>query len=262
MTPANQGLFTSVISTGAQKVVTNLESPNANNLTKLTGSISNLKVTRASASFVFTQEDQTGLGVVAVAAAIAGLGGQAMAAASNASAVEEEADYLEFEVNGEPVKGWVWRNPFQNGDVVSIAAARSEAHWESYGMARLNDRTIALYPHCSRGRARHFVNAFKWWFFGAGGFVSFVGIPLFYFTAGERFFEIKEIPIALLGLMAFFGVMTFSLSMKWMPFVRVAEKIFRTLDLPNPSNIDLVKSTKTKRAEHDPGELGAFYFRY
>ena len=239
-----------------------LEKPTANGLTKLTGKISNLKVTRASASFVFTEGEQTGLGVVAIAAAIAGLGGQAMAAASNASAVEEEADYLEFELNGEPVKGWVWRNPFQNGDVVSIAAARSEAHWESYGIARHEDKTIALYPHCSRGRTRHFMNAFKWWILAGGGFVVFVGIPFFYWIFRDKFFELKEPFLGLIGLMIFFGVMTFSLSRKWLPFVRVAEKVFRALDLPNPSNIDLVKSTKAKRTEHDPGELGAFYFRY
>ena len=76
--------------------------PNADGAVKLTGTIRNLKVTRASASFVFTESDQVKMGVIAVAAAIAGLGGQAIAAASNASAMEEEADYLEFDLDGQP----------------------------------------------------------------------------------------------------------------------------------------------------------------
>lgn len=100
-------------------VMTNfLPKPNADGLVLLSGTMRNLKVTRASANFVFTESDQTKMGVVAFASAIAGLGGQAMATASNASALEEEADYLEFELDGQLLKGWVWRNPFKDGDEV------------------------------------------------------------------------------------------------------------------------------------------------
>ncbi len=56
--------------------------------------------------------------------------------------------------------------------------------------------------------------------------------------------------------------MTLSLARKWMPFVRVAEKVFRALELPNPSHIDLVKSSKAQRKPDDPGEYGTFWFRY
>lgn len=56
--------------------------------------------------------------------------------------------------------------------------------------------------------------------------------------------------------------MTFSLSRKWMPFVRLAEKVFRALELSDPSNVDLVKSSNKQRTARDPGEFGTFYFRY
>lgn len=237
--------------------------PNIDGLVKLSGAVRNLKVTRASASFVFTESDQTKMGVVAVAAAIAGLGGQAMATASNASALEEEADYLEFELDGQPVKGWVWRNPFKEGDEVSVAAERrADGHWEAFGVQRPADRTVALYPHCSRGRVRHYKNAAWWWFFGWGGVSIFVMALLVSMTRGiSNFFETDSLQV-LVVLMTFLGVMTFSLSRKWMPFVRLAEKVFRTLELPDPSNVDLVKSSKAQRTERDPGEFGTFYFRY
>lgn len=237
--------------------------PNVDGLVKLSGTVRNLKVTRASASFVFTESDQTKMGVVAVAAAIAGLGGQAMATASNASALEEEADYLEFELNGQPVKGWVWRNPFKEGDEVSVAAERrADGHWEAFGVQRPADKTVALYPHCSRGRVRHYKNAAWWWFFGWGGVSIFVMALLVSMTRGlSNFFETDSLQV-LVVLMTFLGVMTFSLSRKWMPFVRLAEKVFRALELPNPSNVDLVKSSKAQRTERDPGEFGTFYFRY
>ena len=244
--------------------MTNFESqPNADGLVKLSGTVRNLKVTRTSASFVFTQTDQTKIGVVAVAAAIAGLGGQAMATASNASAMEEEADYLEFDLDGLPVKGWVWRNPFNEGDVVNVAAERKpNGHWEAYGVQRPRDKTVALYPHCSRGRARHIKNAAWWWFFGWGGWVLIFFIPLSFYLMGPTIFSDHGLYYSVTGLMTFFGVMTFSLSRKWMPFVRLSEKVFRALDLPNPSNVDLVKSSKRQRTEQDPGEFGTFYFRY
>jgi hypothetical protein len=222
-------------------------------------------VTRASASFVFTESDQTKMGVVAFAAAIAGLGGQAMAIASNASAsaMEEEADYLEFELDGQPVKGWVWRNPFHEGDEVSVAVERRpDGHWEAFGVQRPADKTVALYPHCSRGRARHFKNAAWWWLFGWGCASLLVFALLLSMTRGlSRLFEKDSLQV-FATLMTFLGVMTFSLSRKWMPFVRLAEKVFRALELPNPSDIDLVKSSNKQRTAHDPGEFGTFYFRY
>jgi hypothetical protein len=240
-----------------------LPTPNADGLVKLSGTLRNLKVTRASASFVFTDTDQTKLGVVAVAAAIAGLGGQAMVMTSSASAMEEEADYLEFDLDGLPVKGWVWRNPFQEGDEISVAAEpKPNGHWEAYGVQRTGDKTVALYPHCSRGQAKHFKNAAWWWLVGWGG--ANVVILTFIYGVAIGFSEPFEVDFLLIfaGLMLFYAAMTFSLSRKWLPFVRLAEKVFRALDIPDPSNVDLVKSSKKLRTEHDPGEFGTFYFRY
>jgi hypothetical protein len=240
-----------------------LPQPNADGLVKLNGTVRNLKVTRASASFVFTESDQTKMGVVAFAAAIAGLGGQAMAIASNASAMEEEADHLEFELDGRQVKGWVWRNPFKEGDEVTVAAEhRADGHWEAFGVQRPADKTVALYPHCSRGRARHLKNAAWWWFFGLGGFnLVLMTLVYAYINGFSQPFDVVFLQV-FAAVMLFYGVMTFSLSRKWMPFVRLAEKVFRALELPDPSNVDLVKSSNKQRTERDPGEFGTFYFRY
>ena len=65
-----------------------------------------------------------------------------------------------------------------------------------------------------------------------------------------------------MGCYAFFNLMTVYLTRKWMPFVRVAEKVFRALEWRNPGNGDLVKSSKDQRRADDPGEFGTFYFRY
>jgi hypothetical protein len=230
---------------------------------KLSGTISNYKVTRASANFVFTDSDKTTLGVVAIAAGIAGLSGQAISTASSAGA-EESADYVEFDLNDKPVKGWLWRSPFKEGDLVDVAAEWQSDHYEAAGIARPADHTIALYPHCSRGRARHIKNAAKWWLIGVSGLCLF-SLPLALFTAdADHFLYVlaNGMVWVFLGFYIFFGIATISMTRKWMVYVRLAEKVFRTLGLPDPSNIDLVKSSKAQRKPEDPGAFGTFYFRY
>lgn len=228
----------------------------------------NYRCTRAEASFVFTDSDKNSMGVVAIAAAIAGLSGPAIATAVNAASNEEEADYVEFELNGKTVKGWVWRSPFKEGDAVEVAAEWRGDHYEAAGIARPVDRIIAMHPHCSRGKSRHIQNSVKWWFLGTTLFFIFVALLT---LVSEGFDEFIPFLVGVHedggnfiygAVFIFFGLMTFSLTRKWMPFARLADKVFKTLNLPNPENIDLVKSSKTKHKPDDPNEFGVFYFRY
>jgi hypothetical protein len=239
-----------------------LKPPETGIAVKLVGKIEGYSQKRDSASFVFTKGDQNKMGVIAIAAAMAGLGGQAMATASNASAVEEEADYLEFSINGFPVKGWVWRSPFVEGDEVEIAAEWQGSYYEVFGIARPMDRMIALYPHCSRGRKRHIKTVLKWWFILAicGNFILMFLLMLAMFGGKSLTDFGGYITIAILS--AFYSVMFFCLGRKWMPFVRTAEKIFKTLGWENPGDVDLNKTSKEQRKPTDSGEFGTFYFRY
>lgn len=232
-------------------------------LVRLTGVIADYKVMRAGASFVFTDGDCNALGVVAVAAAIAGLSGAAISTAANATNAEEDADYVEFNLGGNAVRGWVWRSPFKEGDEVEVAADRRADYYEVAGIARPLDRIVALYPHCSRGRVRHIKNAVKWWFVGTTLLFILVLLFMSMMIPVDHIFQNEEgEAYVYFGAYLFFGLMTFSLSRKWMPFVRLAEKVFTTLGWPNPRSIDLVQSTKARREPNDPGELGTFYFRY
>ena len=159
------------------------------------------------------------MGVVAIAAALAGLSGQAMATASNATSMEEEADHVQFRLDGQLVKGWVWRSPFKEGDVVEVAAEWQGDHYEAFGIARPGDRTIALYPHCSRGRARHVKNAIKWWLWLGVLFPFLFSIFMEMLTSGVGdIFDV--IFFAAIGVVStFFALMFASLSRQWMPYV-------------------------------------------
>ncbi|MFH0128844.1 putative type VI secretion system effector [Variovorax sp. VaC1] len=233
-------------------------------LVKLTGVITNYKVTRSTASFIFTDSDRNAMGVVAIAAAAVGLSGPAIATASTAANTEEEADYVEFDLDGQVVRGWVWRSPFKEGEKVEAVVEWRGDHYETAGIARPSDRVIALYPHCSRGRTKHIRNAVKWWLIGTTLMVALLLLARIATLPIELAFRglLEEGAFVILGFYLFFGLMAFRLALRWMPFVRLTEKVFRTLGKSSPSNVDLVKSTKAQRKPDDPGELGTFYFRY
>ncbi len=239
-----------------------VDQPKLGGLVKLTGKLTTYQCRRETASFVLTSADQSGMGVVAIGAALAGLSGPAIATAANASTVEEEADHIKFSLDGNPVEAWLWRSPFKEGDCVEIAAEWQKDHYEAFGIARPSDRTIALYPHCSRGRIAHIKNATFW-----GFWLGFVGQFVFvtalgYFIMGFSIFTDPIYYGGLACLAVFIAVMSTSLARKWMPFVKVSEQVFKVLGWASPGKIDLVQSSKLQRTEKDPGEFGTFYFRY
>jgi hypothetical protein len=236
-------------------------------LQRITGTVSDLKCARDVASFVFSQSEQTAMGVVAIAASLAGASAQAASTAS--SDMMEEADYVEFTLDGQPVKGWLWRSPFDNGDAVEVVAEWQHDHFEAYAVARPADRMIALYPHCSRGRTSHWLNAGKWWAILStitltGTFLMFLLVSLFDSSSWEETIEIAAdlvpIPSIMLALLAL--IFTVLLAKRWMSFVGLAELVFRKLDLSGPGTIDLKKSSTRQRTSADGAEYGVFYFRY
>jgi len=238
-----------------------VDKPRVNSVVRLTDTITNYRCTRAYASFVFGESNQHQFGAIAVVAAFAGMGGQAASIVGAASDMEEPADYVEFDLDGNHVKGWVWRSPFKDGDTVVIAAERSGEHYEAYGVARPSDRTIALYPHCSRAKKRHIRNAIKWWL----AFNAFIfGPPMIWIWHSVGLNVLREPRIIWfnVALAGSFILMFTSLARQYMPFVRVAQKVFDVLGLPDAKNIDLVKSSNRQRTSQDPAEFGTFYFRY
>jgi len=248
-------------------MTTFLTHPENNALEKISGRVTKLKKRRDTASFVFTESDQTTMGVVAVGAALSGLSGVAATLSTHASSMEEEADYVEFDLDGRRLSGWLWRSPLNEGDSVDAAVERHGDHYELFGIVKKEERIIALYPHCSRGRSSHVKNAVKWMLIFE--VISFIALSLISidFDTGELWLWsmlassstvrwIFSVFFLAISLIAFWMIW------KWMPFVRLAEKVFRVLELGQPAHIDLVKSSKKLAKEDDAPECGVMYFRY
>ncbi len=88
----------------------------------LRGRIQNLRKTRCRRDFVFTASDRTNMGATAIAAGLTGLGGVAAGLGTMAMDTTEEADLLEFELDGKSVQAWVWISVFEEGDEVEVVA--------------------------------------------------------------------------------------------------------------------------------------------
>lgn len=232
----------------------------------LRGCVENLRKTRRSQDFFFTESDRKKMGATAIAVGLAGLGGIAVGLAGMAMDTTEEADLLEFDLDGKPVKAWVWQSVFDEGDEIEVVAEQWGDHWQGYGIRRLSDRIVALHPHCSRGRYAHYKTSLRLWLK--------VCLPLLLFmyvlTGGMAFFDPLHnwgnlIIVWILGgalVMTISGGIAFRMSRKFMGFVSLAEGIFRGFGWSDVKNIDLPAITKKSKTAGDPGALGVLFFRY
>ncbi|MGL5181466.1 putative type VI secretion system effector [Herbaspirillum huttiense] len=231
-------------------------------LIKMSGTIRHYTCERGEASFVLTRKDKARMGMVSVALAAAGMGGQAIATASNAASLQEEADYVEFDLDGNKVKGWLWRSPFKEGDIVDAVVAWQGEYFELIAVAKPADRLIALYPHCVRGRRAFYGLVFRWWFIFAGIYPPVFTFLLLWFGGMTRALFKLPFWISWGGSAAGFTFVIFMLTLQWTPFGKAAQRVFSVLGLNDPSGVDLKKTTKVQRKPGDPPEMGAFFFRY
>ena len=234
----------------------------------LQGHIGNLRKSRCSWDFLFCDADRAKIGATAIAAGLVGLGGVAVGLSGMAMDTTEEADLIEFELDGKPVKAWVWWSVFSEGDEVEVVAERWGETWQAFGVRRLSDKIVALLPHCSRGRNAHYRSALKLW---CKISMTLIAV-LFIFGFSYGFFKYGSeaewvglsIGLAMGGFAAaaVYGIIAFRIARKFMGFVGLAENIFAGFGWKDVRDIDLPEVTKNGKKSGEPDALGVLYFRY
>ena len=232
------------------------------------GVMERYSVARGRANFFFQEGDRAMMGTVAIATGAVGAIGPAVATASAATDLEEEADQVSFELDGKKVRGWLWRSPFKEGDAVQAVGRWAGDEFEVVAVVRPDDEMIALYPHLSRGTTAHVRNAAKWYFRGCG--ILFAVCFLMFIGAYAATYGLSELPFEAILMMlgSMFLVAVFLLvpavhtTLRWMKFVRSAEAVFAVLGFKDVRNVDLPRSSKLKRTPQDPIGYGVYYFRY
>ncbi|QTD93120.1 putative type VI secretion system effector [Burkholderia anthina] len=234
----------------------------------LQGRIHNLRKARRNQDFFFTTGDRAKMGAAALAAGLAGLGGIATGLSGMALDTTEEADLLEFDLDGRPVRAWVWQSIFNEGDDVQVVAEHVGEIWQGYGIFRPSDRIVALHPHCSRGRYAHYRASLQLYAKFVAPLLIFFLVIFFaggYFMYGADFNWKGAVSGVFVGCMlgsSIYGVIAFRISRKFMGFVRLAEGVFEAFGWGDVKNIDLPMITKMSKSSSDSAALGVLYFRY
>lgn len=237
-----------------------------NSMALLCGAISGLKQSRRSHDFVLTEIQHQKIGVTALAASVMGMGAAGMGLIGMAGNSEEEADWVEFELDGKQMKGWLWMMPMRNGDSVEVVAEPAvNDHYVVYAVKRDSDGLLAVYPHATAGRRVHYRKSIRIWMWCS--ILTYFGFTLiFLIQSGLKILLNTDIQIFFLTMLAFWivisAVMAFRVSRKFMGFVRIAELIFKTFGWSDVENIDLRKTSRNNRQENKLGKFGNFYFRY
>ena len=232
----------------------------------LRGTISAFERSRRSHGFAQSKIQQQLTGAAAIAAAAMGMGATGMGMIGAAGNSDEDADWVEFELDGKQIQGWLWMMPMRNGDKVEVVAEPiGNNHYMAYAVKRDGDDLLAVYPHAIAGRKVHYresVNAWMWLTI----FTNVCMILFFIINGGLAIFLKRDMQLVLLLELAFsavlFGAMALSVTVRLIALVRIAEAIFERFGWPDVKNIDLRKTSKENRRENKLPNFGTLYFRY
>lgn len=231
----------------------------------LRGTIANLQRSRRTHDFVLTQLQQNAVGVTAVGAAAMGLGAAGIGLVNMASNADEEADWVEFELDGMQMQGWLWLLPMRNGDAVEVVAEKiGESRYVVYSVKRDGDDIVSVYPHATAGRKQHYRSMAKimlWAFV----LVNAIGVFAMYRPGdfGDKFLSFAAfMGVAMAATFVVFAIIFYRVTQKMMGVVRLAEVIFRTYGWPDVENINLRKTSREHRGSNTLSNYGRYYFRY
>lgn len=247
-----------------------IDIPNSNDLQKLSGHIKNFRKSRETANFFFTARDQSNMRLGAILSSLIGDSGQAATLSNYASSMEGMGDYVQFELDGRSLAGWLWGSPFKEGDYVEAAVKIHGSRYELFALYKPEERTIALYPHCIKGTRAYLRSALKRTLLVNAFFITVLCI-LFLFVGNQSLEQGIKFVSSMGGIWSFLLAIVLTtgscvaMTRKWIPFAKLAENIFRALDFPSPSDINLSESTKRLTAPHEDDEDeedNGLYFKY
>ncbi|MBR8236496.1 hypothetical protein K6W26_12935 [Burkholderia sp. AU42008] len=230
----------------------------------LRGTISNLKCRRRQQDFVLSEAQHAYIQATAAGAALAGMGASAIGLIQSSANSEEEADWVEFELDGKQIEGWLWKMPMKDGDEVEIVAEpRPRDRYFTYSIRRVQDDMVAVYPHATRGRSALYRWLMKFMLI-AWGFCS--GIVTVFMFRNHEGIDLSTHILVMTGAWGFslivFWILFHRAYLKMKHFARLAEVIFSCYGWSDVRRINLVRSSKQMRPENRDLEYGIHYFRY
>ena len=161
-----------------------------------------------------------------------------------------KANFVNVQINNEIYRGWVGDCSFEAGDEVEVVVEWQNDHYELYAIAKPDERIISVCPNCFRGRWAYFFYTFPRtiiiWFISLLVITFFMSNSIDELLSLNKSFLNRVLVIAYnMGFIAILGLymaIKDSLTTK----VKIAEQIFKALNLEKLTRIDLRKKTNRK----------------
>jgi hypothetical protein len=249
------------------------------NLVLLHSTLSNLSKKRGEAPPRIPEPAPGILGATAITATLMGMGSQAQAMinATGESDWRSEADWVEFEMEGNHFKGVLWMMPIRRGEKVKVVAEQTgENRYVAYAVQRESDAVVAIYPNAVMGRKareRHeWRGTLEFFAFIQVGMLILMGLMAV--SKGDSLTD----TLILLGMMfpaTAIVMLTVYFLGKWKYRNSIedglAESIFAAFGWPDPQNFNLQKVSRWPTREQLRGDIPSSppdsyfrlrYFRY
>ena len=163
---------------------------------------------------------------------------------------------MNVQIDGVIYRGWIGDCPFQAGEEVAVIAQWQEDHYELYALAKPDERIISICPNCSKGRIAYLIHQAKATLFLILFFMILFNV--FYILVWGSLYQLLHLTAEYISFMKpiFFGSSIFcsiGMIIESIPNVnkkaKIAEKIFKTLNLPKIARMDLRRFTNKKVAK-------------
>ncbi|OCG16449.1 hypothetical protein A9G24_04195 [Gilliamella sp. App6-5] len=166
--------------------------------------------------------------------------------------VLRNANFVNVQIEKEIYRGWVGDCPFQPGDEVIVVAEWQHDHYELYAIAKPDERIICVCPNCFRGRWAYSVFCLKCTIMTLIiALLVMTGIYIYYHNL-DKVLSLNGYYVRYISMMALsfgtFAVIGFIIALKdsFKTKVKIAEQIFKALNLKKISRLDLRKFTNRK----------------
>ena len=163
---------------------------------------------------------------------------------------------VNVQIDGVIYRGWIGDCPFQAGEKVAVIAQWQEDHYELYALTKPDERIISICPNCSKGRIAYLIHQAKATLFLILFFMILFNV--FYILVWGSLYQLLHLTAEYISFMKpiFFGSSIFcsiGMIIESIPNVnkkaKIAEKIFKTLNLPKIARMDLRRFTNKKVAK-------------
>ena len=166
--------------------------------------------------------------------------------------LSRKANFVNVQINNEIYRGWVGDCSFEAGDEVEVVVEWQNDHYELYAIAKPDERIISVCPNCFRGRWAYFFYTFP------RAIITLLIISLvmtgFYIHYNDldsvltlnkeykRYISFSTFFFGSVTTLGLYMAIKDSLTTK----VKIAEQIFKALNLEKLTRIDLRKKTNRK----------------